>query len=149
MSVEKLIKKYLSEAKIMQLATSANNQPWVCSVHFVADNELNLYWISDQNRRHSQEISKNKLVAATIPIKFPDHPVVGVSVEGEAEVDSSPESIELYDSKFKLSDGFKKKLQSGEADEKVYVLRPKAFALYDQVNFPDNPRQEWKPKRNT
>jgi uncharacterized protein YhbP (UPF0306 family) len=149
MSVEKLIKKYLNEAKIMQLATASNNQPWACSVHFVADDRLNLYWISNQNRRHSLEISKNKLVAATIPVKFPDHPVVGVSVEGEARIDSSPGSIELYDSKFGLGAKFKKKLQSGEANEKMYVLRPKAFALFDQVNFPDNPRQEWKSKRNT
>jgi uncharacterized protein YhbP (UPF0306 family) len=147
--VKKLIEKYLSEAQVMQLATTANDQPWACSVHFVADDNLNLYWISSPIRRHSQEIANNSKVAATIPIKFPEHPVVGISVEGEATIVSTADAINLYDSKFGLSDGFKEKLQSGEADEKMYVLRPKGFVLFDQVNFKDNPHQEFKPARSS
>ncbi|MGH7156653.1 MAG: pyridoxamine 5'-phosphate oxidase family protein [Candidatus Saccharimonadales bacterium] len=146
MEVAKLIKDYLAEAKIMQLATTDDNQPWACSVHIAADSDLNLYWLSNSFRRHSIEIEKNPKVAATIPIKFPENPVIGISVEGHAQTTDSTEAIELYDKKFGLTPGFKQKLLEGNADEKVYVLRPRLWVLFDLVNFPDKPRQEWRPK---
>jgi uncharacterized protein YhbP (UPF0306 family) len=146
MNIEELIKKYLNEAKIMQLGTAADNQPWVVSVHFAADDKLNLYWISDSSRRHSLEIANNSKVSATIPIKFPDHPVIGVSAEGEAGPVSSADAINICAAKFGLSEGFKKKLLDDTAGEKLYCLKPRLFVLFDQVSFPDVPRQEWNPR---
>lgn len=37
MELKKIIEDYLKEAKLMQLATSVDGQPWVCSVWFAAD----------------------------------------------------------------------------------------------------------------
>lgn len=145
MEVKKLIKKYLAQVQVMQLATAVNNQPWACNVHFAADDELNLYWLSQPNRRHSREIAKNKNVAATVAIKFPENPVIGVSAEGEAEIILTPEAIEVFDKKFGLSGDFKEKLLADTAGEKLYRLKPRLFVLFDQVNFPDKPRIEWKP----
>lgn len=147
--IESLIRKYLGQVQVMQLATVADNQPWACNVHFAADDNLNLYWLSQPNRRHSQEIAKNKNVAATVAIKFPENPVIGVSVEGEAEVVLTPEAVEVFDGKFNLNGDFKKKLLEGAADEKLYRLKPRLFVLFDQVKFPDRPRIEWKPAGNT
>ncbi|MBI2414593.1 pyridoxamine 5'-phosphate oxidase family protein [candidate division WWE3 bacterium] len=64
--IKDLITKYLEEARLMQVATSINNQPWACSVYFVFDNDFNLYWISTPKRRHSLEIKENSKVAGTI-----------------------------------------------------------------------------------
>jgi uncharacterized protein YhbP (UPF0306 family) len=66
MDVEKTIREYLPNVLHMSLATSVNNKPWVCEVHFVYDDELNLYWRSKVDRRHSQEIAENPNVAGTI-----------------------------------------------------------------------------------
>jgi len=58
----------------MQLATALDNQPWVCSVWFAADKDLNIYWFSSTTRRHSGEVLKNKKVAAAIGRNMPrDH----------------------------------------------------------------------------
>lgn len=46
MNIYQLIKDYLTEAKLMQLVTSVDGQPWVCSVWFATDDELNIYWFS-------------------------------------------------------------------------------------------------------
>src|ERR1700754_2964088 len=66
MDVEKAIREYLPNILHMSLGTSSDNRPWVCEVHFVYDDDLNLYWRSMPSRRHSQEIAQNPNVAGNI-----------------------------------------------------------------------------------
>jgi len=64
--VEKIVREYVDKSIHMSLATSANNKPWVCEVHFTYDENLNIYWRSKTARRHSQEIASNASVAGNI-----------------------------------------------------------------------------------
>lgn len=66
MDVEKIIREYIDKSLHMSLGTSSDNKPWVCEVHFVYDQDLNVYWRSLTSRRHSQEIAKNPNVAGNI-----------------------------------------------------------------------------------
>lgn len=87
--VKKLIKKYLQSKRVMHLATSVNNRPWVCNVHYYTDDDLNFYWISTLARRHSMEIEKNQNVAITIKVHedtSDEQYVIGLSAEGKAEL---------------------------------------------------------------
>jgi uncharacterized protein YhbP (UPF0306 family) len=59
MDPKDVIRRNINKCNIMQLATSSNDIPWVVTVHFYADDELNLYWSSRDSRRHSQEIASN------------------------------------------------------------------------------------------
>src|SRR5436309_422879 len=87
MNLKPLIKTYLKEAKLMQLATSIGNQPWVCNVWFAADEELNIYWFSSITRRHSKELIKNKKVSAAMALpQTPDDTPRGLQVQGVAEL---------------------------------------------------------------
>ncbi len=67
--VELVIREYLPEIIHMSLATCAGNKPWVCEVHYVYDDELNIYFRSLQSRRHSQEIKQNPNVAGNMVIQ--------------------------------------------------------------------------------
>lgn len=70
----------------MSLATVKDNKPWVCEVHFAYDDELNLYFISDQSTRHSQEIRENKYVSGNIVIQHQEgEKPSGVYFEGVAQ----------------------------------------------------------------
>ncbi len=70
MDVEKIIREYIDKTIHLSLATSSDNKPWVCEVHFAYDEQLNLYFRSLKSRRHSQEIAKNPNVAGNIIDKF-------------------------------------------------------------------------------
>lgn len=87
MDTEKVIREYLPQVLHMSLATSVNNKPWVCEVHFVYDDELNLYWRSKSSRRHSQEIGANPNVAGNIVEQhtLSDKPR-GIYFEGTASI---------------------------------------------------------------
>ncbi len=87
MDVKDLLIKYVNQPRVMQLASVGDAQPWVCSVHFFADDELNFYWCSTPERRHSKEIAHNQRVAAAVVVHedTPNEPyVIGISVEGGA-----------------------------------------------------------------
>ena len=66
MDVEKIVREYIDKSLHMSLATSDENRPWVCEVHFVYDDDLNLYFRSLKSRRHSREIENNPNVAGNI-----------------------------------------------------------------------------------
>src|SRR3979411_175547 len=87
MKLRQLIEDYLQQAKLMQLATSIDNQPWICNVWFAADKDLNIYWFSSTTRRHSGEVMKNQKVAAAMALPHtPDDAPRGLQLQGIAEL---------------------------------------------------------------
>lgn len=132
----------------MQLSTSVDNKPWVCNLHFYADDNLNIYWISTLDRRHSQEISKNPNTAVAINI-HEDAPgeyyVIGISIEGTATlIDNKEVKIAgpLYSTKLNKPSGLIEDILSGKNPHRFYKLTPTNIVLFDTKNFSDNPRQE-------
>jgi uncharacterized protein YhbP (UPF0306 family) len=145
-NIRKLIKEDLKKARMMQVATVKNDQPWNCTVYFAADDKFNLYWISKPTTRHSQEIESNANVGVAIPVKFDDLTVRGLSLEGvAAEVKDSKEikqKVKLYSDKFNRGQEWYKDFVAGNNPHKLYRIKPTKFVLFDRVNFPDNDRQE-------
>jgi len=85
--IERLVRENIDKSIHMSLATVRDNIPWVCEVHFAYDDDLNLYWRSLKDRRHSLEIADNPNVAGNIVDKFAvGEPPVGVYFEGAAEL---------------------------------------------------------------
>lgn len=131
----------------MQLSTAVDNQPWVCNVWFSADKDLNIYWFSATNRRHSKEVVKNNKVAAAIVLPHtPKDPPRGLQLQGVAEVVTNPKDIATATllfakrifSKRQISDFMAMK----DRPHRFYKIKPTQFVLFDTVNFPENSRQE-------
>ena len=146
--LRKLIEKYLKEAKLMQLATSIDNQPWVCSVWFATDEKMNIYWFSSITRRHSKEVIKNKKVAAAIVIpQTPDDPPRGLQLEGIAELLTDQKDIDkamsVYAGRIFSRSIIEDFIKDKQKPHKFYKLRPTKFVLFDVVNFPKQSRQEF------
>lgn len=147
--LKKLIKDYLKDTKLMQLATSAGNQPWVCHVWFASDGDLNIYWFSSTTRRHSKEVMKNPKVGGAIVFPHtPKDPPRGLQFEGTAELLTKNSDIQkarsVYEGRIfskKEVDDF---INSKTSPHCFYRIKPKLFVLFDLVNFPENPRQELK-----
>jgi len=147
MDAQKLVLKYLVEAKVLQLATvGKDNKPWISNVHFVNDKDGNIYWLSTENRRHSMEIASNENVAASIVVKS-DMPVIGIQAEGIAEKVSDITTIgrimPSYVKKHGTGKEFYKRALAGINDHKLYIMKPSFYSLFDEVNFPKSAPQIW------
>lgn len=144
MTVKQQIKDYLQQANYMQVATVAGGQPWVCTVHFVEDDDMNLYWLSLPSRRHSLEIASHNKIAVTVPIKF-DLPVVGIQAEGIAEVVQEPARIEIvmkkYVEKYDIGQAFYDNFIAGKNQHAMYRFNPGKYFLFDEVNYPGEGRK--------
>lgn len=146
--IKQLIKEYLKEAKMMQLATSIDNQPWVCSVWFAADEDLNIYWFSSTTRRHSNEVLQNQKVAAAIVLPHtPKDPPRGLQLQGIAEVLENQKDIDktisVYEGRIFPKESINSLMQNKEKPHKFYRIKPTQFVLFDALNFGDNWRQEY------
>jgi uncharacterized protein YhbP (UPF0306 family) len=144
---ERLIKEYLQQGKMMQIATVRDDQPWICTVYFAADDKQHLYWLSLPTRRHSEEIAKHDKVAVAIPIKF-DKPVVGMQAQGTAEVvtdaDEIKRAMKFYVDKYDIGKEFYDKIIAGENQHHLYRFTPKLFVLFDEVHYDKaESRKEW------
>lgn len=150
-TVEQLIKEYLPRVEVMQLATAHNGQPWACTVHFVSDDHLNLYWLSTPERRHSREISQNPHIAAAMAVQSERHvPAIGVQVEGDAAVIEDATELkrvmDLYATKHNSDPQWVDDVVAGVNLHKLYCLRPRLYVLFDKQTFPQDPLQEWQVK---
>lgn len=147
MDIGELLQQYFVENKLMQLATVSNGQPWLCSVYFVSDEDNNIYWTSARSRRHSKEIVINPVVAATIV--YDSEKKQAVQITGRA-MELTLEELEKVDQLYAEKFGYKDRLTEVRANlpegRYYYVLKPESIFFWDEVNFPDAPKQEYRSK---
>lgn len=148
-SVEEIVRDSLPTLNVLQLATSVDNQPWACNLHFYSDDDLNIYWLSTPDTRHSKEITQNSHVCAVLKVHentLEEDYVIGISIEGTAEIvedEHEKKSIARdYQAKLGTSDKFINSVLDGTNPHIFYKLTSKKLALFDNKNFPDEPRQE-------
>jgi uncharacterized protein YhbP (UPF0306 family) len=140
-----LIRSYLPTGRMMQVATVHDDQPWICTVYFVEDDDLNLYWLSLPSRRHSLEIAKHNKIAVAVPIKF-DKPVIGIQAEGTAVAVADKELIadvmQRYVERYNSGKQFYDNFVAGKNQHVLFKFTPKKYVLFDEVSFPDDGRKE-------
>lgn len=147
MNLKKLIVDYLNSARLMQIATSRNDQPWVCSVYFAFDKQLRLYWLSKSDRRHSVEIQLNQKIAGSIVLPHaPGDKVRGIQFQGIAKELTGKSAISagmnVYAKRFGMKEERIAAIISGTDGHACYQMIPSLYVLFDEVNFPEQPRQE-------
>ncbi len=123
----------------MQLATSIDDRPWVCSVWFAADDDLNIYWLSSAKRRHSAEVMQNSKVAGTMVLpQTPADKSRGLQFEGIAEVLTEPSDIEkaktVYKDRIFPLEKIEEFMASSSHPHHFYRIRPTRFVFYDALN---------------
>lgn len=135
----------------MQIATVSGSKPWVASVWYVHDKDWNIYFVSRKSRRHSLELKKNPYVAGAIVVPHTigsGQKVRGLQFEGTAKECNWAElkkGRELYLKKYPTAEKIPlKMLKLVSFIANFYIIRPKKFILFDEVNFPKEPRQEIK-----
>ena len=136
MDVKARVIEILDKTHLMSLATIDDGGVWVSDVIFIYDDNLNIYWMSYPDVRHSQAILKNSRVAGTITntTKFGEKNL-GIQFSGIAEkIDG-----QRYDLAVKHLT--KRNNPRPEENDDVlqgdswYVLTPTKIELIDEENF--------------
>jgi len=133
--IEQIIREYIPQIIHMSLATVRDNKPWVCEVHFVYDDELNLYFGSSTKTRHAQEITDNPRVAGNIATQHHKNQKVRcVDFEGTARVLTSDEAEKTafvaYEQRYGKSEGLLNEIRK-DGDFKFFKINVENFYLFD------------------
>lgn len=86
----RLIKEVLEKGYVMSLAILDDGGLWVSDVIHVFDEDLNIYWMSDPDVRHSQAILKDNKVSGTITAGGLKEQNMGIQFIGVAEKIDGP-----------------------------------------------------------
>jgi len=140
MDVEKTIREYLPQVIHMSLGTCSGGKPWVSEVHYVYDDDLNLYFRSKTARRHSEEIANNENVAGNIVTQHVvDEKVRGIYFEGRAklleDVDEDHVAYKFYCERFDTDEEILEEAKT-EDGHKFYMISVDNFFLFDAHNSP-------------
>lgn len=138
MDLKNLIQEYFNEGTVMQLATVRDGKPWICTVYFTVDDDLNIYWTSAKSRQHSKEIVDDPRVA--IAVVRDDKKKQALQITGQAELvllDDVERVNKLYGDKFGDKPERLKEVLNNTADGRAYwVCAPDEISIWDEVNFP-------------
>lgn len=145
--IKQLSIDHLKQVNILQLATAKDNKPWICTVHFYADDELNIYWVSRTDRIHSKQIDANPNVSATAVVHvntLDEDYVIAVTLAGQAEVltNAPAEVRQAYQTKLNKPANMLPDPEDPNNLQEFYVLKPEKLILFDTKNLAGNPRQE-------
>jgi uncharacterized protein YhbP (UPF0306 family) len=146
MDVEKTIRHYLPQVVHMSLATCAGDKPWVCEVHFAFDDDLNIYFRSLTDRRHSQEIAKNPNVAGNMVTQhFLGQAVRAVYFEGKAKLlnpgDEQQKAFEIMSERLHVGQEILDDAQKPDGHQ-FYKIEVENFYLFD--SYTSHPSQKYK-----
>ena len=83
--IKKLILEVLEKGYLMSLGTHDEGGVWVCDVIYIFDDDLNIFWMSSPDTRHSKAILKNNYVVGTITVNLPKKDNLGIQFEGMAQ----------------------------------------------------------------
>ncbi len=146
-----LLETYVQAGKLMQLASlSADGSPIVCNVwydpHFAPDM---LRFISRHDRHHSENIRREGRVAGgiiAIELEGLGQTARGVTFEGRArELPTSGVDVEAraFLERWPAAEAAIEpgKLSRGETTSRLYELRVLDWVLFDEANFPEDPRR--------
>lgn len=84
LKIKELVIEVLEKGYLMSLATY-DESVWVADVIYIFDEDLNIYWMSDPEARHSVAIIKNNKVAGTITNSGQGQDNEGIQFSGIAE----------------------------------------------------------------
>jgi uncharacterized protein YhbP (UPF0306 family) len=147
----RLLQQHLLRGALLHLATCSSDQPWTANCWYAADDDLSLIFLSRTSRRHSTEILANPRVAAGI-VDIPAVEGLGqkvqcVTVQGIAEIvpaDTLAGAYGVFRSRWPAVGevaSFESVLAQA-SDFALWRIRPVKFVLFDEVNFPAEPRRE-------
>jgi uncharacterized protein YhbP (UPF0306 family) len=146
-----LLREYLSDGKLMQVATvGRGGEPWLASVWYAADDQLRLVFASNLARVHSEDIRANPMVSGAVvamSLEGLGQRVRGVTFSGRANQCSGPdveEAFHTYATRWpRAAELFPvQSLIEETTPMRLYRIEPSRYVLFDEVNFPDQPRRE-------
>jgi uncharacterized protein YhbP (UPF0306 family) len=149
--LSKLINDYLNAGRVLHIASVSNGKPWLTHVWYaVGPTQYSIIFTSNKTRRHSREIQLNPDVSGgvvAIDLEGLGQKIRGLSFEGKAHEATGDEISLTYDAYARRWPQVRgmfsaKEIETAASNMRMFIINPSRIVLFDEVNFPTDPRQE-------
>ncbi len=142
------VRPYLEGLELLVVASSHQDQPWCAMVYFVYDEDLNFYFFSRVNRRHSEEIARNPKASISLArqiYKMGDASK-GIQAQGLCKQLASSEVervLGLYLERFPQAANFLHldAIRAGTSIERIWQFTPEMIKVYDVDKYAHDGRE--------
>ena len=148
---KKELGRFLNSNNLMTLAT-ANPKPWVATVYYTFDLDLNFYFVSSPKPKHSHDIEKNRNVACAI---YDSHTKnsekkTGIQMQGTVQQvkgwECTSRMLKIW---HKSAPGMEdivnvKNMKEKVISSRVYKITPKLIKFFNQKLYGDDEFGEFK-----
>lgn len=140
--MEEKAKRILANNLFMTLATaSSGGQPWSTPVFYALDENYTFYWYSRRDTRHSQNITENNKISASVFATSGENEGVGIYIEGTASEVTEEEldyATSIYAKKAAANEEEKTQLTTredflGDAQIRMYKLIPEKVYISEEA----------------
>lgn len=139
---KKNVLDFLAAKKLLIIATYGEH-PWIASVFYSFDKDLNIYFISSPSTIHGKQMEKNNKVSATIvdSNQKPSDVKRGLQIYGQVEkvsgINKVRHALRLWKDFLNIQrpDISFENMKKGIYKGRVYKLVPKKIKLFDQEKF--------------
>ena len=151
MNTNTALLSYIHSHYLVVLATCSDG-PWASSVYYVADDECNIYFLSDPNTRHGKHIEDNKKIAGVITDteqKATDKKK-GIQFEGTVSlVDDETEmlyAVKMWNEKNKGMEKYitMENITKNKIKSKVYKIVPTLIKFFNEELYGEEGIEEFK-----
>jgi len=147
------IAKFVKKNGIMTLATQSKDGPWVCTVYYGVDQDLNLYIVTDPDSIHGLAFAKDNRVAFNI---FDSHQKINKpkkGVQGRGTITQVHGIVNVTRALLlwhKQNPGVEKNITIKEvkkfADTKLYKIVPSYIKFFNKVLYAPEEYGVWERK---
>ena len=133
--IKKLISEVLEKGYLMSLAIQDSGGVWACDVIYIYDDNLNIYWMSDPDVRHSKAIEVRSQIAGTITVSGPREKGLGIQFEGLAQKINGPRfdlAVKHYTKRGKSAPKEGDDVLEGDS---WYILKPTKIEVINEAIF--------------
>ena len=145
-----LIAGFLERIHVMTIATSNGDRPWTATVYFAPDADLHLYFVSNRQSRHAQELRRNPWMAAALyDPSSPSGKARGLQIEGRAaavEALEFPRALSTYSRRFPWAHELASdpiQFLGAAAKARLFRVAPDRMWYLDEESFGPHGRREW------
>ena len=131
------VSAFLKKHTTLVIATvDREARPQAASLFYASDDGLNLYWVSGEKSRHSQNLERVSHVAVVIHNETWDwRDIHGVQIEGQARRLTDPDETDLAWALFRDKFPFTSEFTDQIARSAFYVLTPTWVRLVDNSQY--------------
>lgn len=142
---------FLKNQKLVAIACTDENGPWIANVYYGADNNGKIYFISPQKNRHSEAILRNPHVAFTVAWFDPANHKNRKAVQGLGTCRQAKNSNEIVAGIKLLYDKFPdlretltvKWIMANIWGSRVWVIEPSYMKYWDDELYGEDESQEF------